>query len=299
MNCTNCNAPLEANARFCRTCGATVTVAAPATQYQPAPKDDRPPIQSQRQQGPSFQQPTQQQWSQPPSAYQQSVGPAMASSPSSQAGNKPARRWRRRLTGCLITFLVVLLILSGVWFLIVRPYLSNLVVTQIDGTLTDAVNQIPPFVSLVPAIPIPVPDKLVNALITLKPASSDVVQNVRVHITSSQVRIEFQVFGIFSCAATGTPEVDAKGQVFVPKVGIEGIAGLIVSADDLTPVVNKHLRDVQAKLKHTVKSIQLQDGLATVTLGPSTGGGGLPPLPTPPVSLPTPPGGFPTLPPLP
>jgi hypothetical protein len=77
MNCSNCNTPLENNARFCRGCGSPVSIPAqqPTMPYRPDQLDNAPtiptipwqPQQTQQSMPPPYPQPTQ---NVPPQAYQ-------------------------------------------------------------------------------------------------------------------------------------------------------------------------------------------------------------------------------------
>ena len=148
--------------------------------------------------------------------------------------------------------------------------------TKLDETLTDAVNNIPPPLSQLPAGPVSIPEKALNNLLVLQSAPNDVVKNPQIHITSTQARMEFQVYG-FPCAVTGVPQANS-GHLTFTSVNIEGIAALILSPDEFTTLVNQHLADAQTKINHPIESVQLKDKELDLMLG-QPGGGGLPPLP--------------------
>jgi len=40
---------------------------------------------------------------------------------------------------------------------------------------------------------------------------------------------------------------------------VEGLIGLIMAPDEVTSLFNKHLVEAQARLQHTIKSVQLKD----------------------------------------
>lgn len=189
--------------------------------------------------------------------------------------SRPRRRRRGCLLGGLITIIVLLILIGGGWFLVARPYLNNLAQTKLDSALTDAVNHIPPEVAAAPAGPVPISEKLLNNLLVLSSSPNDLVKNMQIHITASQMRLEFQVFG-FSCAVTGIPQVN-HGQLVITNVNIEGIASLILTSDDITALVNRQLATAQQRIKHSIVSVNMKDQELDLLLGPP-GGGITPPV---------------------
>lgn len=333
MNCTKCNTPLAMNTRFCPKCGQPVSAAAananPAPQYsqpyQPAATDNAPTIPPTPLQRPQMNDaptiadnslPQLQQRQPSPEAWPQSQ-PAPQAQPSYYQQGKPtpgtfssAQETRpRRRGGCLakslITLVVVLLLLAAAWFLALRPYLNNMAKTKLDSVLGAAVDSIPPPVALLPGGEhVPISENLVNNLLVLASSPNDMLQSPKVHFTPAALRLDFQVFGL-PCAVTGIPRVNS-GQVVFTNVNIEGIAALILSPDDISSIVNRHLADAQAKIKHSITSVQLKDQELDLVIGsgglvPTGGGvpGGVPTsIPTGlPTSIPTGlPTGIPTLP---
>jgi hypothetical protein len=200
---------------------------------------------------------------------------------------------------------VLLLLLVGGWFLLLRPYLNDLAKNKLDSILTDAVNHIPPQVALAPAGPVNVSENLLNNLLVLSSSPNDIVKNTQIHITSDTMSMQFQVYG-FTGTVNGVPKVQ-QGRLVITNVTVDGIAGLILSAEDITALANKHLAAAQARINHAIVSVQLKNqefdmvfGAAGSSPTPGTPPGGLPPTsgsPTPggvPGGLP--PIGTPTLP---
>lgn len=271
MNCVRCNTPLEANARFCRNCGlpASVTLEqaqqrasqipvqqndAATTQASWMPSPQSPPQQQQSQQW----QPAQQASYAPTQAYNQSNSPGTFQ----PAPTQPAKPKRRsRVGGCLLAafgLLAVLIIgLGAAWAFVVRPYLHNLAVQQIDNTMTQAVNQIPPQVSQLPPGPLPIQQDALNNLITLNTAPSDPVQHTNMQIMPDKVQFTFQIYGQ-PCTITGVPQAQG-GKLVLTNVTVSGVIGLILSPDDITTLFNKHLADAQARINHQIVSVQLMD----------------------------------------
>ena len=130
----------------------------------------------------------------------------------------------------------------------------------------DAVDEIPGTVMLLPAGPIEVGNSFITNLIASKLSSQDPVKNPRATITQNGVQIQLEVLGQ-TCSIQGKPQL-VNGQLKASNVQIGGLLGLLISPDEATSMLNKHLADAQAKLKHPIQSIQLQNGKMTILLGP-------------------------------
>ncbi|GAC1304310.1 MAG: hypothetical protein NVSMB27_43470 [Ktedonobacteraceae bacterium] len=312
MNCTVCNAPLEVNARFCPRCGEPVAAAAKNNMianpvnspYQSAPimgEGEPPtlPLSEQKHEPfilrPNYQQPPTQQWSQAAPAYPQQSSnypqgrpDARANKLSDTGNDRPRRRRRGCLAGSLITLIVVLVLVGGGWFLVIRPYVDNMAQSKLNGILDDAVNHIPPPVTQLPAGPVAVTERVLNNLLVLGSSPNDIVKNAQIHITSSAMNLQFDVYG-FTCTVSGVPVV-SQGHLMVTNVNVQGIAALILTADEITALANRHLADAQARLNHPILSVNLKDQELDMVLGSpgSVPSGGLPPGVTPPAGV-TPP----------
>ncbi|TMD63930.1 MAG: hypothetical protein E6I91_11905 [Chloroflexi bacterium] len=313
MNCIKCKAPLEANARFCPNCGEPVSSiipnsipAHPAPSYQPAFMAEPPPFPLDKQKNePLVLRPGNQQASQPqaygPTQYQlqPQAAPPQQSPYYQPGGNSLASsgstKTRRRGRGCLVgltIILLLLLVLVGGWFLLLRPYLNNQAQNKLDSVLSDAVSHIPPEVAVAPAGPVKVTENVFNNLLVLNSSPNDVVKNMQIHITPNTMSMQFQVYG-FGNTVTGVPQVK-QGHFVITNVTVDGVAGLILSADEITALVNRHLADAQARINHSIVSVQLNNQEMDLVLGASTssptptgGPGGLPlPTGTPTIPLP-------------
>ena len=283
MNCTTCNMPLEPNARFCRNCGTPVSIAAtnnpganPAPPYRSTDMNESPTLLARPYIGQQPQQqvpPQQQSVPQPQPPYYQSARAEPGTFSNAQAG-KPRRRRRGCLLSSLISFILLLVLIVGGWFFGLQPYLNRMAYSDMNGVLTNAVNNIPPEVSQLPAGTVPLSEQVLNNLLVLQSAPNDIVKNPQIHITSTQARMEFQVYG-FPCAVTGLPQVNS-GHLTLTNVNIEGIASLILTPDQITTLVNQHLADAQTKINHPIESVQLKDHEVDLVLGPAAGGPTLP-----------------------
>jgi hypothetical protein len=154
---------------------------------------------------------------------------------------------------------------GGGWFFALRPYLHNTASTQLDQAMVNAVQQIPPTVALLPPGPVVVTENLLKNMIVGNLTPSDPIQNVQTQITQSGIRIDFQVLGQ-SCAISGVP-VAVNGHLSATKVTVEGIIGLIMSPDELTALLNKHLSEAQGKIGHKVTNVQLKNHELDLRLG--------------------------------
>ena len=278
MNCPRCNTPLPPEARFCGTCGLAVATeaskAAPANASQADQPDVgdspvvplTPPWQVQQPTQPAPLQPQQVSWvpqtrAAPPYQPKAAVSPGTLESTGAKLSSPelPTRR-RRRLGRALLILAIVLLVLVAGWFVGLRPYLHGLAQSQIDGVLSNAINQINPVeVAAIPAGPatINVSETIINNIIVLNTAPSDPVQQMHMTITPAELRLDFQAYG-FACDLTGLPQV-SNGQLVITNVAVEGIIGLIMSPGEVTATLNTYLHKAGVKLHRNVTGVTLKD----------------------------------------
>jgi hypothetical protein len=172
----------------------------------------------------------------------------------------PIRRRKTSLTRVLVSHTLMALVLVAGWFVGLRPYLHELVQKEIDGVLSNAVDQIDrvPILSISPdPLSIPLSEMTINNLIVLYSAPSDPVQHMKMQITPRTLRVDFQVYG-YACDITLIPAV-SSGQLIVGHVTVEGIVALIMSSDEITSIVNAHLRDARAKIRRNVVGVILKN----------------------------------------
>ncbi len=180
------------------------------------------------------------------------------------------RRRRRGCAGCILSafsaLIVLLLIAGAIWVFALRPYAQDLAQRELDTALTSAVNQLPAQATQLPAgSTIPVNENTINNLIVLNLAPSNPVQHPVTSISGQNIRLDFQLYN-FPCAVTMVPTIN-NGQLVVDKVGIEGIFSAIMSPEEMTNLLNKHLNDAQSRLQRTVNTVQLKDHEVDLTLG--------------------------------
>ncbi|HLG64773.1 MAG TPA: hypothetical protein VKY19_22725 [Ktedonosporobacter sp.] len=176
----------------------------------------------------------------------------------------PAPR-RHFFRGCLTTLVILLVLAVAGWFLLLRPYLHDIAQTQLDHALSSAIDQMPPQVALLPPGPLQVQENSINNLIVLNLAPSNPVQKPNTTINANGVRVAFELFGL-PCAISGMPTV-TNGRLVASHVTVEGIIGLIMSPEEMTALLNKHLADAQNRLKHQILNVRLNDHEMDLVLG--------------------------------
>ncbi len=177
---------------------------------------------------------------------------------------KPAPR-RHHFRGCLTTFVILLLLTGAGWFVLLRPYLHDMAQSQLDRALSAAVDQVPSQAALLPPGPLQVQEDSINNLIVLNLAPSNPVQKPSTTINANGVRVAFDLFG-FPCAISGMPIVN-NGQLVASHVNVEGIVGLVMSPEEMTTLLNKHLADAQNRLKHQILNVKLNNHEMDLVLG--------------------------------
>ena len=288
MNCTRCNTPLPPGSRFCPNCGQVIKTDAPQSPIanisqtnQPAiegyPTVPMSPSQAQQPAHPSSrvgaelggERPLGSPFApsppfMPPQAYQPTEAVSPGSLPSMgyrpPSPLLPARRRKNRLARTVLILVAVILVLVAIWFVGLRPYLHGLVRSQLDGVLSNTINQITPAeVALIPPGPriLPITETDANNVIVLNTAPSDPVQHIHMTITLAGLRLDFQAYG-FANTITGVPQA-INGQLVMTNVTVQGIASLLMSPDELTATLNAHLHDTGTKLHRYISGVLLKD----------------------------------------
>lgn len=190
---------------------------------------------------------------------------------SSQQKPRPSRRSGCG-PGCLISGLISLVLLTilvgGIWLIFARPYLHNLAYSQIDQALSGAVEQFElpeQAAQLPPGQQLPLTETGFNNMIVLNLSPSNPVQSPETRITPQEVRVDFQLYG-YGCAIRFVPAVE-NARLVVTNVVVEGVVGLVISPGELTPLLNKHLVNVQGKLPHAITAVELRQQEMVLTLG--------------------------------
>jgi|SRR5579859_857605 len=291
MNCLQCNAPLEDQARFCRNCGSPVainspvmpstsnnnspTVPTPLPQPYYAPQEQwqspltlpaAPELNPVTQAGsvaPQSPYAPQGQWMpqaqpvppqyMPPSAIQPGSMQSLGMPPGAAVPTRRKRKWPLRL---LITLIILIVLLAGGWIFAGRPILHSVAQNQFDQLIGGQINLLVPLPPSVTSS-LTVTETGLNNLITLNHAPSDPVQNAVAHITPGGVELDFQLFG-FACSIKGIP-IASNGQVVMTQVQVSGILSLVMSPDEMTTLLNGHLHDALTRLQREVTNVILKN----------------------------------------
>ena len=225
-------------------------------------------------------------------ANKQNEVETMRSGAAKQPQQRPGRS--RGGVGCLIgaiigLVLVVALMIGG------RFALNALAINLLNQTCSNAINDIPPVVALLPERNQTINEDVLNTLFSSQISASDPVQNLTVHFTPNQMEIDFNVYA-FSSTITTVPKI-VNGKLVATNVRVQGIAGLVLSPDDITILMNTQIRKLETHIQHTITAVRLENHAIVLRITPN---GSIPTPPTtPPPTPPTLPTGIPTLPSLP
>ncbi|MGH2495961.1 MAG: hypothetical protein ACRDIV_14810 [Ktedonobacteraceae bacterium] len=276
MNCLQCSAPLEDQARFCRNCGNPVAIGSPVIpSTHDSPTVPTPMPQSQYAQQAQWQSPptlpASPQWNQIPAAQPVPAQPQYVPQAGSMqsvgtpAGSAPRRRKRKWPLRLLIILIVLLVLLTGGWFLAGRPILHSVAQNQFDQLVASQINTILPLPTAITSLA--VTENELNNLITLNHAPSDPVQNAVAHISppiiasdgsyTGGLELDFQLFG-FSCSIRGIP-VASNNQVVMTHVQVSGILSLVMSPDEMTTLLNGHLHDAFTNLRRQATGLTIKN----------------------------------------
>lgn len=168
---------------------------------------------------------------------------------------------RHGLNSCLVWGLMILILLAiGLtisWFAVIRPSIHTIAEEKLNSALDQAQENIPPPFLFLPGMTIPIHEQTLTTLLVHNLESSSPIKNPVAHITSSNVRLDFQLYG-FPCAVTAVPQI-TNGQLSVTNMSIEGIINLVMSPDEMTTLLNTHLTHAQELYQHSVTNVQLKN----------------------------------------
>lgn len=219
------------------------------------------------------QQPPQAGWTPEPARQQPQFGAPADLRPASMQRSAavlpaPARKRRRagRIWARLFLVLVLLVaVLAGAWFLGVRPYLHNLVQSELDQALNPPESQM-----LLAMLALPPGKEVIrgseNSMnLYLSGHDTDQVQNLHMTITPAGLNLSFTAYGQ-NCAISALPVV-TNGQLQVTNVQVQGVLGLIMSNDELTSSLNSNLQSFSAEMTHKITKITLLEHEIDVQFG--------------------------------
>jgi hypothetical protein len=172
-----------------------------------------------------------------------------------------SQKKRHGLSSCLVWALVILvLLLIGLtigWFSVIRPSIHALAEKELNASLDQAEGNIPPPLLFLPGMIVPIHEQTLTEILVHNLESSIPIKNPVAHITSSNARLDFQLYG-FPCSVTVVPQVTNEHLV-VSNVSIEGIISLVMSPDEVTTLLDTHLTHAQELFQHSVTNVQLKD----------------------------------------
>jgi len=184
---------------------------------------------------------------------------------STDAGSRPRRRGGCIL-GCLATLVLLLLLVGASWVFVARPYLHDIAQKQLDQAMANAVDLVPSLpAQLPPPGPFIVTDTELNTLIARNLVSSSPVQNAQAHIRSGAIRLTFETYGQPS-AMNVTPVLENDGRIVAKNVTLEGIMALVMSPEEMTAMMDRHLAAAQSRINHPIKKFQVQDATINIQL---------------------------------
>ncbi len=195
----------------------------------------------------------------------------MPQSANNRVETRPRRERNRAgcMVGCLTILVILLLVVGAGWVFLLRPYLHNIAETQINNALSAGVQQIPTNLPAIPAglgaIPIPIQDTTINNLFVLNLAPSSPIKNPSTQITPDGITMSFQTYG-FSNGLSLKPALK-NGRLVATNIAINGPFSLIMSPDELAPLLNQNLAAAQNRIKYSIQGIQLKNHEMDLTLG--------------------------------
>ncbi|GCE48799.1 zinc ribbon protein [Thermosporothrix hazakensis] len=269
MKCTQCGESLQPDARFCPKCGATVHI---PSSYPFVEHDAPTQMYERTTQGP---------WNTPqhnPAWASEQTTPHPAPAPTLQTPDaqpqrpeqphiQPRQKKKPNRLGCTLGCLTILVLiiasLIAAWVFAIRPYAHNMAYDLMDQALTRAEQNIPsganlPPTGLVEIPPFHVTENTLNNMIVLNMPANSPIAAPTASITPSGVRLSFTAFGT-SNAVSCVPIIQ-NGHLKASNVTVEGPFGLIMSADEITSLINKHFQTIENRIQRPIQSIQLKQG---------------------------------------
>lgn len=172
-----------------------------------------------------------------------------------------SQKKRHGLISCSVWALVILaLLLIGLtisWFSVIRPSIHTIAERKLNAALDRAEGNIPPPLLFLPGMVVPIHEQTLTGILVRNLELPSPIKNPVTHITSSNVRTDFQLYG-FPCSITLVPQV-TNGHLVVSNVNIGGIISLVMSPDEITTLLDKHLTHAQELFQHSVTNVQLKD----------------------------------------
>ena len=176
---------------------------------------------------------------------------AVALPPPTRKRRRAGRIWVR----LLVILLLLLAILSGAWFLGVRPYLHNLAQTELDQALSAPESQVQLAMLALPPGPQTIHGSENSMNLYLSSHDTDGIQNLHMTILPTGLDLSFTAYGQ-DCTITALPMV-TNGLIQVTNVQVQGVLALIMSSDELTSELNDNLQTFSNGMTHKLAKITL------------------------------------------
>lgn len=193
-----------------------------------------------------------------PQAYPQGMMPGTLNSSGIAAA--PIRKRKsggRILFRMLLSLVLLAAILAGAWFFGVRPYVHNMVQTQLNQALDGAEGQILLFQTALPqgSQIVTVDENTINNYLMSQDTSQ--IKNLHATIAPDSFRLDFSAYG-FACAILAVPGASG-GMLQVTNVQVQGVLGLVMSSDELTTTLNSNFQGFGQQMHRTIQKITLKE----------------------------------------
>lgn len=189
----------------------------------------------------------------------------------------PVDRRPRGPAGCVLGALAVLLI-AGVaalfaWLVIVRPHLRDTARDELREAVSAEVRAIEPAdLPVLPSGDLTITEEEIDAHLRATAGAYGPLDDLDVDILPAGIRVRFDLYGTTS-TYSGRPEV-RDGTLVVADGDIDGPAGQILDADDVSAIVEDELAALLARSDLRPTGVRLDDGTLTVLTSVASPAGG-------------------------
>ena len=175
-----------------------------------------------------------------------------------------------RPLGCLFRLLALLLVgaLAAVvlWPLLARPYLRDRARDELREGIATEIAVVEP-----PALPasgeLVLTEAALNDELRARAGAFGPISDPRLRITRDELRLTFSLYGTGN-AITGRPTVRA-GRVHLRDAALDGPAAAILTAEDVTKLVDEQLTNLLRQAGVAPTGIELRDGALSLSTAES------------------------------
>jgi len=188
--------------------------------------------------------------------YPQGMAPASMHSNGAFGAAPRRRRGGRILWRLLLSLIILFAIFGGIWFFGVRPYIHELAQTQLDQALNEVETQVKILQLALPpgSQVLHISESTFNDY--LKTHETSQLQDLHMTVMPEGLQLDFQAYG-FSSTILAMP-VARSNILQVENVRVQGVLGLVMSNDELTPILNQHLQAISGQAHRNVQKVTLQ-----------------------------------------